>query len=107
MRLKFDAINMRVITESQWAGFLGTLQGNGYVIIPDVFTEEDCKDLKSKYSHQDLYRSIISMERYRFGKGEYKYFNYPLPKLVEETRKEFYPKTCACGQHMDELAGNR
>ena len=45
-----------------------------------------------KYDNPDSYRKTVIMERYRFGLGEYKYFSYPLPHLIQTIREETYPK---------------
>ncbi len=81
---------MRDFHESEWLGIAQSLNEYGYVIIPQMFTQNECVGLRTKYSQADLYRSVINMERYRFGRGEYKYFSYPLPELIERIRKDFY-----------------
>ena len=55
-----------------------------------MLSQAECDELRTLYDQKDLYRSVINMQRYRFGKGEYKYFSYPLPKLIERLRTEFY-----------------
>ena len=62
----------------------------GYALVPRLLPSEICKDLVEKYDKSDLYRKTIIMERYRFGVGEYKYFRYPLPSLIETIRNEIY-----------------
>ena len=51
-----------------------------------------CDELTSKYNSSDLHRKTITMERHRFGLGEYKYFKYPLPDLIQNIRTAIYPK---------------
>jgi hypothetical protein len=63
----------------------------GYASIPDIITDEDCNELTHLYNNETLYRKTINMERYRFGLGEYKYFNYPLPGIVQQLREHLYP----------------
>ena len=65
---------------------------NGYVIVPNILTDKECKELKGNYNNSALYRKIVSMERYRFGLGEYKYFNYRLTLLIQSIRENIYPK---------------
>ncbi len=64
-----------------WPEILRQLNGHGYAHIPGVWSADECRELYSQYNSSELYRSTINMERYRFGKGEYKYFKYPLPPL--------------------------
>ncbi len=49
-------------------------------------------NLVEQYKEPDLYRKTIVMERYRFGLGEYKYFKYPLPGLIQDIRQTIYTK---------------
>lgn len=63
----------------------------GYAIIPGLLTAAQCSELSAAYdSSATQFRSRIDMARYNFGRGEYKYFNYPLPELVEELRAALY-----------------
>lgn len=67
------------------------LNAFGNAKISGLLTQEECADLKSLYSKEHSFRSHIHMARHGFGKGEYKYFSYPLPKIVAELRSQFYP----------------
>lgn len=67
----------------------GALLKNGFTRIPQVLTKSRCEDLVKHYD-SDIYRSVISMQRYNFGRGEYKYFSYPLPEIIHEMRSYFY-----------------
>ncbi|MFC4873434.1 2OG-Fe(II) oxygenase [Negadavirga shengliensis] len=69
----------------------GNLHKNGHAIIPQFVSEADCDELKAGYHRQDRYRKTVYMERHRFGYGEYKYFNYPLPALIHSIRETLYP----------------
>lgn len=67
------------------------LNENGYTVLPKIFSEEICDTLASTYDDFENFRSVINMKRYQFGSGEYKYFKYPLPAIIEEARHEIYP----------------
>ncbi|NQD70400.1 2OG-Fe(II) oxygenase [Sphingobacterium shayense] len=82
MTSKIENIDWRSVTE--------LMHANGYVIIPNLLTGEQCEILKAQYNNPDIYRKTVVMERYRFGLGEYKYFNYPLPDIVQEIRTTVY-----------------
>jgi uncharacterized protein len=75
-----------------WSGITEDINLNGYACVPKVLTEAVCEELIREYDNPALYRKTISMERYRFGLGEYKYFNYPLPAPVQALRESIYPK---------------
>lgn len=55
-----------------------------------MLTVEECKALIGMYSSESAFRSHIIMARYRFGRGDYKYFDYPLPPIVQELREHSY-----------------
>ena len=75
-----------------WAQLSDDLHQKGYATMPSLLTGEECEQLKSGYDDASLYRKTIVMARYRFGLGEYKYFNYPLPNLIQIIRTSVYPK---------------
>lgn len=74
-----------------WKETRASLNERGYSIIPSVISESDCQNLIDNYNTEILYRNTINMERYRFGKGEYKYYSYPLPQLIQTLRENLYP----------------
>jgi uncharacterized protein len=67
------------------------LQLNGYAILPNCISKEECLSLVKEYESHAIYRGVIDMERYRFGKGQYKYFSYPLPEFIQRIREQVYP----------------
>jgi uncharacterized protein len=67
----------------------GALNEKGFVHLRQVLSREQCLMLQDLYS-KEIFRSVINMQRYRFGKGEYKYFNYPLPEILQNLRAEVY-----------------
>ena len=64
----------------------------GYALILQFLPNQYCEELIGEYDNSDLYRKTITMERHGFGLGEYKYFKYPLPDLIQTVRREIYPK---------------
>jgi hypothetical protein len=59
-------------------------------VLPSLLTPQECNALASLYSNEDSFRSRVVMERHGFGRGEYKYFSYPLPDIIEGMRTELY-----------------
>ncbi len=68
----------------------GELWSQGFARLGNVLSTHDCEALRALYSDEFRFRSTIEMERYRFGRGSYRYFCYPLPQPVEELRQRFY-----------------
>lgn len=74
----------------EWKQVRENLDANGFAVIPSLLTPLECARLKDLYADEKLFRATINMERYRFGKGEYKYFNYPLPAMLVDLRQNLY-----------------
>jgi uncharacterized protein len=72
-----------------------SLTNQGYAILPSLITPDMCKALVQAYDDETHYRKTIEMQRYRFGKGEYKYFRYPLPEVIQRSRSELYTPLAA------------
>jgi len=75
-----------------WDAITEDMNAHGYTIAPKVLTDHECDELILQYNNEALYRKTINMEGYRFGLGEYKYFQYPLPVIVQRLREKVYPK---------------
>lgn len=75
-----------------WEYIAREMHDKGYVIVPRFLSKNQCEEIISLYDNHTRYRKTVVMERYRFGFGEYKYFEYPLPKLIQEIRVNLYPK---------------
>jgi hypothetical protein len=84
MQQRIDLLNWEKITED--------INEMGYACAPKVLTGEESNELISQYNNEALYRKTINMERYRFGMGEYKYYQYPLPGHIQQLRENIYPK---------------
>jgi uncharacterized protein len=67
-----------------------SLWTRGYGRLGHLLNQRECERIRSLYAQPDLFRSRIDMARYRFGRGEYQYFSYPLPALVEKLRRKLY-----------------
>ncbi|MBP3952246.1 2OG-Fe(II) oxygenase [Bacillus suaedae] len=80
------------ISNLNWSEIHQTLDNDGFAKLPVLLSEEQCKELIATYDIESNFRSRINMARYRFGEGEYKYYNAPLPALIQELRVSFYPE---------------
>ena len=76
--------------EGDWLNALSQLNDRGFALVPAILTDKICEEIVSVYADDRQFRSRIEMERYAFGKGEYKYFSYPLPPIVEQIRSSSY-----------------
>lgn len=80
------------IANLDWRSLRESLWEFGYAQTDSVLTGQECADLIGLYSSETRFRSHIIMSRYRFGRGDYKYFSYPLPPLVQKLRESSYPQ---------------
>ena len=77
-------------TELDWDRIAGDLDSYGCATTGPLLSVAECKTLIASYADEALFRSRVVMARHGFGKGEYKYFAYPLPALVADLRAAFY-----------------
>ncbi|MEO8124605.1 MAG: 2OG-Fe(II) oxygenase [Burkholderiales bacterium] len=81
------------------------LEAQGWSVLRGLLTAPQCDDLACLYSQDTGFRSRVVMERYSFGKGEYRYFAYPLPPLVESLRTALYPRLVPVANEWHERMG--
>ena len=81
---------MKNAIDLPWDQIHEQLNTRGHAFIGNLLTPTECNELIDVYPREELYRNVISMEGYRFGKGEYKYFDYPLLPQVTQIRTDFY-----------------
>ncbi len=74
-----------------WPGTCGDLDAQGWALLPTLLSANECDAIAGLYSRPGLFRSRIVMARHGFGRGEYQYFDYPLPRCVESLRTQLYP----------------
>jgi uncharacterized protein len=75
----------------RWEQVSHELDAQGNAVIERLLTMEECRTLVELYAHDELFRSRVVMEQHGFGRGEYKYFSYPLPEIVMGLRTAIYP----------------
>ena len=89
-----------------WERISQALDERGNAVLPDILSPEECEDLAALYPDDTHFRSRVVMERYHFGRGEYKYFRYPLPGSISELRTSLYPHLVPVANRWDELMGS-
>ncbi|MBL8551536.1 MAG: 2OG-Fe(II) oxygenase [Hyphomonadaceae bacterium] len=75
-----------------WAGLAADLDAFGAARLPRLLQHDACDALSALYPNDARFRSTITMQRHGFGRGEYRYFAYPLPPLVQTLRTALYPR---------------
>jgi hypothetical protein len=106
VREQGDELRSRVAA-IDWERVHAELDERGYARIPALLGAERCAELAALYSEDGRFRSTISMERFRFGRGEYRYFARPLPEAVETLRAALYPPLARIANAWQQQLGAR
>jgi hypothetical protein len=78
------------LSPDAWASVAARLTEDGYAVLENLITPEQCVALSAMYPEKQHFRSRIVMARHGFGAGEYQYFAYPLPALLAQLRAQLY-----------------
>jgi hypothetical protein len=97
-------INARV-SDLDWSSIEHELEERGCARTPALLSEAECHDLIALYD-RGAFRKRVDMTRHRFGEGEYKYFDRPLPELVTELRAGLYPHLAGVANRWAEKLGD-
>ena len=98
---------MTDLRKLDWVPIERNLFEFGYALVPGVLDGAQCAQISSWFDDDRLFRSHIVMERHQFGRGEYKYFSYPLPPLVAALRESAYaPLAAIANRWHTELGSN-
>lgn len=73
-----------------WSNIERSLDTSGHAVLPQLLSKEECDALVALYPKEECFRTHVVMARHGFGRGEYKYFAYPLPPLLGRLRHALY-----------------
>jgi uncharacterized protein len=82
---------LAMLNDLDWASRANDLDLRGWAVLRNLLNAEECRQVADMYSAEEKFRSHVRMARHGFGRGEYKYFCYPLPDLVQSLRTQLYP----------------
>ncbi len=88
-----------------WNAVGAALDADGFAVIPKLLKASECRDIAALYPDDRNFRSHVHMARHGFGRGEYKYFGYPLPELIADLRTALYPKLADIANRWNEVLG--
>jgi hypothetical protein len=88
-----------------WSRISAHLDSHGWAILDNLLPARECAGIARLYSDERHFRSHIVMARHGFGRGEYKYFNYPLPDTVAAIRAALYPRLAPIANRWNETMG--
>src|SRR5262245_2059218 len=81
----------RRVDALEWPVIVADLDATGAAHAGVLLTDDECTRVRALYDNADRFRTTVDMARHRFGAGEYKYFDRPLPEVVERLRAAFWP----------------
>jgi uncharacterized protein len=88
-----------------WQSLGGELDTYGCAVLPTLLVREECRTMAALYQDESHFRSQIHMARHGFGKGEYRYFKYPLPSLLDGLRTSLYVRLASIANRWNERMG--
>lgn len=93
------------MTRYDWTDIAADLDKQGWAILPGLLDPEVCDATAALYDGGAGFRSHVVMTRHGFGRGEYRYFSYPLPPLVAKLRETLYPRLAPIANRWHERMG--
>jgi uncharacterized protein len=100
-----NAALVRRVADIDWTAAEVSLDARGFAVFGPLLSASECAALSSRYDTEAAYRSRVVMSRHGFGRGEYKYFAYPLPAAVQSLREAFYPRLAPLANQWSERMG--
>ena len=94
-----------VFESIDWQAAGAALDEQGWAVLPRLLDPADCGSTACLWQEEDRFRSRVVMARHGFGQGEYRYFAYPLPSLVEALRTNLYPRLAPIANRWHERMG--
>ena len=89
-----------------WAKVHAELDAQGWAVLPELLTHTEADSISGLYDRNKVFRSQVIMARHGFGRGQYKYFSYPLPPLIQALRTATYPHLVPIANRWHERIGN-
>ncbi|MGH6849699.1 MAG: 2OG-Fe(II) oxygenase [Methylocella sp.] len=93
------------VARIDWNRVAGELCEHGFAVLEKFLPREECAAIASLYSDDSRFRGRVVMDRHGFGKGEYKYFAYPLPPLISKFRGLLYERLAPIANEWNERMG--
>ena len=102
-----NIMNNKEISSIDWSDVSARLDARGSAVLSGLLAPAACQELTQLYADDNRFRSRVVMSRHGFGRGEYKYFAYPLPALIADLRTEIYPHLASVANEWSRRLGAR
>ena len=93
--------------EIDWEKVSADLDERGSAVVEHLVPPAQCRSLAALYDSAEIFRSRVVMARHGFGRGEYKYFDYPLPELIASQRTALYPRLAEIANRWNAALGSK
>jgi uncharacterized protein len=93
------------VKEHDWTDIAAHLDAHGWATLPRLLTATETDAIAALYEDDRMFRSHVVMARHGFGRGEYKYFKYPLPDTLSELRTSLYSRLVPIANRWNEAMG--
>jgi hypothetical protein len=93
------------IEDYDWSAVGAELTAHGCAVLEKLLSPTQCEAIAASYAEEGRFRSHVVMARHGFGKGEYRYFNYPLPDLIGTIRSALYPHLATVANDWNQRLG--
>ena len=94
------------LEDISWEQVSQDLDAEGNTTIKGILSVDECDEVRALYQEKKIFRSLVIMERHGFGRGEYRYFSYPLPPLIAALRTSLYPHLVPIANRWNNIMGN-
>ena len=94
------------VSAVEWDSVFPSLDSFGSAVLKSLVTPDECRALAGLYSEDYMFRSRVVMARHGFGRGEYKYFQYPLPEPIDRLRTALYHRLAPFASRWNEATGS-
>ena len=82
---------MKTTDDHDWQAISAALDREGWAVLEGLLAPAECRSIAASFDDKDQFRSTVVMARHGFGRGEYRYFAYPLPPRIAQLRETLYP----------------
>jgi hypothetical protein len=97
---------MKRIATLNWPRVAQELDGQGSSVMERILSGDECRGLAKLYPQDNRFRSQVIMARHGFGRGEYKYFSYPLPEIIAALRTSVYSQLAPIANRWNTAMGS-
>jgi uncharacterized protein len=105
VRTSLRPTNTSGVDAIDWAQVERDLDGQGCAVLKGLLSADECRTLAALYPEDTHFRSRVVMARHGFGRGEYKYFTYPLPDPIAELRPHLYARLAGIANRWNQTMG--